>query len=64
IQTGGRLAMQTLEKVLADLYKDGSISFDAAMSKTSRPDELQRLLEGVGGAAAGNKQAAAAGRRR
>jgi len=65
IQTGGRLAMQTLEKVLSDLYKEGTISFDAAMSKTSRPDELQRLLEGMAkpGAAA-NKQQAAAGRRR
>ncbi|MEM7773512.1 MAG: type IV pilus twitching motility protein PilT [Cyanobacteria bacterium P01_A01_bin.37] len=63
IQTGGRLAMQTLEKVLADLYKTGTISFDSAMAKTSRPDELQRLLEGSGNPAAG-KQQAAAGRRR
>jgi twitching motility protein PilT len=44
IQTGGKLAMQTLEKVLSDLYKAGTISFEAAMSKTSRPDELQRLI--------------------
>lgn len=46
IQTGGKLGMQTLEKVLADLYKSGSISFESAMSKTSRPDELQRLIGG------------------
>lgn len=63
IQTGGRLAMQTLEKVLADLYKAGTISFEAAMSKTSRPEELQRLIGGAG-ASAGGKQAAAAGNRR
>ncbi|HEY9826159.1 MAG TPA: type IV pilus twitching motility protein PilT [Stenomitos sp.] len=44
IQTGGKLGMVTLEKVLADLYKNGSISFESAMSKTSRPDELQRLI--------------------
>jgi twitching motility protein PilT len=44
IQTGGKLGMQTLEKVLSDLYKAGTISFEAAMSKTSRPDELQRLM--------------------
>jgi twitching motility protein PilT len=44
IQTGGKLGMQTLEKVLSDLYKAGSIGFEAAMSKTSRPDELQRML--------------------
>jgi twitching motility protein PilT len=47
IQTGGKLGMQTLEKVLADLYKGGAISFEAAVSKTSRPDELQRLIGGV-----------------
>lgn len=46
IQTGGKLGMQTLEKVLADFYKAGTISFEAAMSKTSRPDELQRLIGG------------------
>ena len=54
IQTGGKLGMVTLEKVLADLYKAGTITFDAAMSKTSKPDEMQRLM----GAPA---QAAAAG---
>jgi twitching motility protein PilT len=47
IQTGGKLGMQTLEKVLADLYKGGAISFEVAMAKTSRPDELQRLMGGV-----------------
>jgi len=64
IQTGGRLSMQTLERVLADLYKAGTISFEAAMSKTSRPEELQRLLGGGPNGAASEKQAAAAGRRR
>ncbi|MDX2272278.1 MAG: type IV pilus twitching motility protein PilT [Cyanobacteriota bacterium] len=44
IQTGGKLGMKTLERDLADLYIDGKISFDVAMSKTSRPEELQRLL--------------------
>lgn len=44
IQTGGKLSMITLEKVLAELYKAGAISFEAAMSKTSRSDELQRLI--------------------
>jgi twitching motility protein PilT len=44
IQTGGKLGMVTLEKVLADLYRSGSISFEAAVSKTSRPDEMQRLM--------------------
>jgi twitching motility protein PilT len=44
IQTGGRLGMQTLEKVLSDFYKQGMISFEAAISKSSKPDELQRLM--------------------
>ena len=64
IQTGGRLSMQTLEKVLADLYKSGSISFEAAMSKTSRPEELQRLLGGGPNAPANEKPTATAARRR
>lgn len=62
IQTGGKLAMQTLEKVLADLYKAGTISFEAAMSKTSRPDELQRLIGGAPAPTAASRQGAAAGR--
>ena len=51
IQTGGKFAMQTLEKVLADMCKAGTISFEVAMAKTSKPDELQRLIGGVPGAA-------------
>jgi twitching motility protein PilT len=48
IQTGGKLGMITLEKVLAELYKAGSISFESAISKSSRGDELQRLIGGPG----------------
>jgi twitching motility protein PilT len=44
IQTGGKESMQTLESVLAELYKEGEISFEAAVSKTSRADELHRLV--------------------
>lgn len=44
IQTGGKESMQTLESVLAQLYLDGEISFDAAMSKSSRAEELHRLV--------------------
>ncbi|MCU0567324.1 MAG: twitching motility protein PilT, partial [Oculatellaceae cyanobacterium Prado106] len=62
IQTGGKLGMVTLEKVLADLYKAGSISFESAMSKTSRPDELQRLIGGQPGAGAPAAKAGAPAR--
>ncbi|MFN3679524.1 MAG: type IV pilus twitching motility protein PilT [Thermosynechococcus sp.] len=51
IQTGGKLGMQTLEKVLADYYRAGIITYEAAMSKSSRQDELQRLI-GAGTTAA------------
>jgi twitching motility protein PilT len=51
IQTGGKLGMQTLEKVLSDQYKAGLITYESAMSKTSRPDELGRLIGGAGGPA-------------
>jgi twitching motility protein PilT len=44
IQTGGKESMQTLESKLAELYLEGSISFESAVSKTSRPEELHRLV--------------------
>ncbi|NJL84927.1 MAG: type IV pilus twitching motility protein PilT [Leptolyngbyaceae cyanobacterium SM1_1_3] len=66
IQTGGKVGMQTLEKTLADLYKAGSISFESAMSKSSRTDELQRLIGSTPTTATGNtaRQGTAAGARR
>lgn len=63
IQTGGKLGMQTLEKVLGDMYKAGTISFESAMSKTSRPDELQRLIGPQSGTPAGTRPGATTGRR-
>lgn len=57
IQTGGKLGMVTLEKVLGELYRAGTISFESAVSKTSRPDELQRLM---GAAPMGNQRGAGA----
>ncbi len=38
------LRMQTLEMALADLYKQKLITLEDALSKTSRPDELKRML--------------------
>jgi twitching motility protein PilT len=61
IQTGGKLGMQTLEMVLADLYKAGTISFDNAIGKSSRADELQRLIN-AGGAGTANRNQAQRGR--
>jgi len=63
IQTGGNLGMRTLERVLADLYKAGTISFESAMSKTSKTDELQRLINAGSTTTSKNRQGAAVGRR-
>ena len=48
IQTGAKLGMQTMEQALANLVKTGTIAMEEAIGKSSKPDELQRL---VGGAA-------------
>lgn len=48
IQMGGELAMQTLEKSLADLVLSNNILIDEAITKTSRPEELKRLLNQLG----------------
>jgi twitching motility protein PilT len=44
IQMGAKLGMQTMEMALAKLYQDGKVSWEAAMSKSSKPDELERLI--------------------
>lgn len=46
IQTGMKLGMQTMEQSLANHVKNGSISFEEAISKSAKPDELQRLVAG------------------
>ena len=43
IQTGAKMDMQTMEQALASLIKKGVVSLEEGMSKTARPDELQRL---------------------
>ena len=45
IQTNQGSGMQTLEMALKDLYKQKMISLADAISKSSRPDELKRLLQ-------------------
>jgi twitching motility protein PilT len=45
IQTGGQLSMQTLEKALGDLVLSNQVMMDEALLKTSKPDELIRLVK-------------------
>ncbi len=41
---GGALGMQTLETALSNLVKQGIISTSEALAKSSRSEDLQRLL--------------------
>ena len=44
IQTGGRLGMITLENSLADLVKKKLIRPEDALTKSSRPEDLEKLI--------------------
>ena len=44
IQTGGQLAMQPMEKALADLVIGNEVSLEEAFNKTTKHEELRRLV--------------------
>ncbi|MEB3886266.1 type IV pilus twitching motility protein PilT [Lyngbya sp. CCY1209] len=44
IQMGAKLGMQTMEMSLAKLFQEGKVTWEDAMSKTSKADELERLI--------------------
>ena len=46
LQTGGAVGMQTLEASLANFVKQGVVDINEALSKSSRADDLQRLIGG------------------
>jgi twitching motility protein PilT len=48
MQTGTQRGMQTLEQALADLVVRGKISQDAAVTRSSRPDQLVGVLKRAG----------------
>jgi len=45
IQTGGVHKMQTLESSLKDLYIKNLITYEDALAKSSRPDDLKRMID-------------------
>ena len=45
IQTNIKIGMRTLEMSLAELYKSGTITYEDALSRSSRQDELKRLMK-------------------
>ena len=44
LQTNSGLGMQTLEMALKSLYVSRQITLEDALSRSSRPDDLKRLL--------------------
>ena len=49
MQTSAGVGMQTMDSALAALVRQGKITQRVAESRSSTPDELKRLLGGVGG---------------
>jgi twitching motility protein PilT len=47
IQTGGKLGMSTLEQSLLTLYQRGLVTYEAALQKAARKDELEKLVSGA-----------------
>ncbi|MFN3550211.1 MAG: type IV pilus twitching motility protein PilT [Endomicrobiia bacterium] len=45
IQTGAKYGMQTMNQSLADLYQRRLITFDEAVSASSDPEELKKLIQ-------------------
>lgn len=63
IQTGLKLGMQTMEQALAGMVLNNTISVEEAVSKSSKPDELQRLIAGGAGVTARGRTSAKPARR-
>lgn len=45
IQTGAQFGMQTMDQHLRDLYLQGTITYDDAISRAMSPDELKKMIE-------------------
>ena len=43
IQTGSQYGMKTMDRSLKDLFHQGVITLDVAMSKVKNPDEFRQL---------------------
>jgi twitching motility protein PilT len=48
IQTGGQYNMVTMEACLKELYQKGLVTLDDALARTTRPEDLKRLISGTG----------------
>jgi Tfp pilus assembly pilus retraction ATPase PilT len=43
MQTGSQFGMKTMDKSLKELFQQGKIALDVAMSKAKNAEEFQRL---------------------
>ena len=46
IETGHQYGMQAMDRVLADLHKNGTVTFDEAASRAIDRENFQRLVKG------------------
>ena len=52
IQTSANVGMITTDLCLRNLYQEGKISFESALSRAQNQEELKRMLSGEGEGAA------------
>ncbi len=52
IQTGAKFGMQTMDQHLRDLYLQGVITYDDAITRAMQPEELKKMIETPQGAVA------------
>ncbi len=48
IQTSADVGMQSMDQALRDLYTQSLITYETAMKRSHNPDELEKLIGGVG----------------
>jgi len=48
IQTGGRYGMRSMNQAIFDLYRQHLITYDDALSHSSEPEDLKRILMKTG----------------
>ncbi len=45
IQTGARQSMKTMNQALYELYRQGKVTYETAVSRSHEPDDLKRMFQ-------------------
>jgi twitching motility protein PilT len=45
IQTGGRFGMKTMNQALFDLYRQHQVTYDEALTRSTDPEDLKRIMQ-------------------